>query len=140
MIGKPKNPVCFSLCKNGKPPIVYHVQKNAWFYRHVTRLWTLHVFWPHYQSKFGDADRILLLDNCPAHNGSQCLCKQWLLRIIISLILLRKTLMLKPKLLIPTTHREAYSLYGGSFVNHNDKTPTIEQLECMVTSCIMVGS
>jgi hypothetical protein len=34
------------------------------------------------------------------------------------------------------THREAYSLYVGCFVNHSDKTPTREQLECMVT-CIM---
>ena len=67
IVGKPKNPVCFSLCENGKPPIPYTNQRNAWFDVDVTEWWIRKVFLPAHQQKFGNADCILILDNCPAH-------------------------------------------------------------------------
>ena len=69
MIGKPKSPICFTLCDNKRPPMAYMDQKNAWFDREITRWWINKVFWPHYQNKFGNSDCILLLDNCSAHHG-----------------------------------------------------------------------
>ena len=67
VIGKPENPVCFSLAPNRKPPLPYRNQKAAWFDRHITVWWINHVFWPHHRKMHGDVDCILLLDNCSAH-------------------------------------------------------------------------
>lgn len=67
IVGKPKNPACFSMCENGKPPLAYTNQKCGWFDADITMWWLMNVFWPHHTSKFGHSHCILVLDNCPAH-------------------------------------------------------------------------
>jgi hypothetical protein len=71
VVGKAKKPVCFKheLGKDGKPPIAYKDQANAWFTREVTEWWILKVFWPWHVRTHGDVWGILLLDNCSAHHG-----------------------------------------------------------------------
>ena len=68
MVGKYKKPKCFRLGENGKPPMHYTHQKNAWFNKNVTLWWILNVFWPWHVEKHGYTPCILLLDNCSAHN------------------------------------------------------------------------
>ena len=46
VVGKPKNPKCFDLCENGKPPLPYTNQKSAWFNIRVTAWWINKVFIP----------------------------------------------------------------------------------------------
>ena len=41
IVGKPKQPRCFNLCINKKPPLPYINQSNAWFNQSIT-LWWIH--------------------------------------------------------------------------------------------------
>jgi hypothetical protein len=68
MVGTAKLPLCFKfLCPNGKPPMPYTDQVNAWFTKEVTIYWINTVLWPWHKHNFGDVFCILLLDNCKAH-------------------------------------------------------------------------
>ena len=66
IIGKRKSPYCFRLA-NGKLPIKYKDQVNAWFDGNITVWWINNVFWPWHVDKNGDVPCILLFDNCKAH-------------------------------------------------------------------------
>ncbi|MGH7955140.1 MAG: hypothetical protein ACREOZ_04185 [Gloeomargaritales cyanobacterium] len=68
MVGKSANPTCFKyLSRDGRPPMAYTHQSNAWFDRAVTIEWINRVFWPHHLQRHGNIWAILLLDNCSAH-------------------------------------------------------------------------
>ena len=67
LIGTAKRPQCFDLCDI--PPLHYTHQFNAWFDRAVTKWWLDNVFAPFCFKLFGSQKCILLLDNCPAHEG-----------------------------------------------------------------------
>ena len=68
MVGKPKQPKCFTLYENNTPPMAYCNQKNAWFDQAVTWWWINNVFLPPLNKMFGHARALLILDNCSAHN------------------------------------------------------------------------
>jgi len=68
MVGKAKSPECFRLC-DGKPPLPYYHQANAWFDKDVTVHWINRVLWPWHLEHHGNVYCLLLLDNCPAHCG-----------------------------------------------------------------------
>jgi hypothetical protein len=46
VIRKLKKTVCFSLVDNGKPPMPYKNQCNAWFHQDITVWWIDNIFWP----------------------------------------------------------------------------------------------
>jgi hypothetical protein len=66
MVGKAESPECFRLC-DGKPPLPYYHQANAWFDKDVTVHWINRVLWPWYLEHHDNIYCLLLLDNCPAH-------------------------------------------------------------------------
>jgi hypothetical protein len=68
VVGKPKKPVCFRLSDDGKPPLTYTNQRNAWFDRNITMWWIKTVLWPFHLRTQGDVNALLLLDNCTAHD------------------------------------------------------------------------
>jgi hypothetical protein len=78
VVGKYKNPTCFRLCENDKPPMAYLHQKNAWFDKRVTLWWLNNVFIPSHWQKWGDTHCILILDNCTAHKIDEALLPTWL--------------------------------------------------------------
>lgn len=78
MIGKSKTPVCFTLCENGKPPMAYMNQQNAWFDQNITLWWINKVFCKHHEQKHGSEPCILLLDNCSAHKIDFSTLPDWL--------------------------------------------------------------
>jgi hypothetical protein len=61
MVGKAKSPECFRLC-DGKPPVSYYHQTNAWFDRDVTMHWINRVLWPWHLEQHGNVYWLLLLD------------------------------------------------------------------------------
>ncbi|MGH7954791.1 MAG: hypothetical protein ACREOZ_02400 [Gloeomargaritales cyanobacterium] len=68
MIGHSANPICFKYqCENGRPPMSYTHQANAWFDRKITVEWINRVLWPHHLAHHGDVCALLVLDNCSAH-------------------------------------------------------------------------
>ncbi|MGH7974277.1 MAG: hypothetical protein ACREBR_02030, partial [bacterium] len=70
MVGKSAQPTCFTrLSDEGRPPMAYTHQGNAWFDRAVTVEWINRLFWPHHLKHHGNTCAILLLDNCSAHKG-----------------------------------------------------------------------
>jgi hypothetical protein len=68
MVGKAKSPECFQLC-DGKPPLPYYHQANAWFDKDVTVHWINRMLWPWHLEHHSNVYCLLLLDNCPAHSG-----------------------------------------------------------------------
>ena len=53
MVGKAKSPECFRLC-DGKPPLPYYHQANAWFDKDVTVHWINRVLWPWHLEHHGN--------------------------------------------------------------------------------------
>ena len=66
IVGKSKNPRCFSLKLS---PLPYHSQDKARFNLKVTIWWIKEVFWKYHKEKHGNVNALLLMDNCLAHNG-----------------------------------------------------------------------
>ena len=72
MVVKIKQPYCFRLITDGKPPLPY-TSKNAWFYRDIIYWWIMNVFWPHHLNYQGNFNAILTLENFTAHDMEQFL-------------------------------------------------------------------
>ena len=69
VIGKSKNPVCFSKLPNKKPPApaIYMDQANAWMDTATAQRWLNAVFIPFVERVHGTDPVVLFWDNAPAH-------------------------------------------------------------------------
>ena len=68
IVGKHKQPACFRLQPDRKPPVYYTHQDKAWYDGPTTVRWISELFATHVRKVHGsDVHVILLLDNCPAH-------------------------------------------------------------------------
>ena len=73
VVGKAMRPQCWDLCGN-KPPVSYTNQTNARFDRQVTHWWIWEVVFAWYKQRHGELPCLLILDNCPAHEGIGKIC------------------------------------------------------------------
>ena len=75
LLGKYKNPRCFSGINRETLPVIYVSQKNAWVNTVIFTDWFHHNFVPYVKTKLSemsiDPRAVLLLDNCSAHPNEE---------------------------------------------------------------------